>query len=67
MTDGMPGLALARPWPIPGPALAWPWPGLGPGPLLEMLDIPRKLNKIDPNLGLGMSIFPGANFVESSP
>ena len=31
----------------------------------EILEIVGKLSKIDPNLALDMSIFPGANFLES--
>ena len=56
-----PAPALAQPWPWPGPA----WPG--PGPLPEILNLARKFIKIDPNLALVMSIFPGANFEKCSP
>ena len=58
-----PGPALAWPWSGPGPALARPWPGPWP----EIPEIGRKFAKIDPNLALDMSFFPGANSLERLP
>ena len=38
-----------------------------PGPLPEIPEIDRKFAKIDPNLALDMSFFPGANSLERLP